>query len=282
MNVQKKLAFKIIRIQLQVLSKVSPRLTGKQSFRLFTTPIALPGHKRISRFNTYEPLSFQWNNLCIRGYRCNAGAPKKALILHGFSSSVHTFDHFIEPLIQQGYEVLAFDAPAHGHSEGKTAHALDYASVITHILQLYGPLDAYIAHSFGGLGLALALENISVAPDVKVVFLAPATETTTAIQKGMWMLGIQNQKIQEALEKEILMVSGKPAQWFSIRRAVQFTRAKILWIHDADDDITPISDVHPIINEKHPHIRFHLTNGLGHRKIYRDPEVIEHIVSFLS
>jgi esterase/lipase len=282
MNVQKKLAFKIIRIQLSVLSKVSPRLTGKQSFKLFTTPIALPGHKKISRFNTFEPLAFKWNNLWIRGYRCNAGAPKKALILHGFSSSVHTFDHFIDPLIQQGYEVLAFDAPAHGESEGKTAHALDYAAVITRIHQLYGPLDAYIAHSFGGLSLALALENISVAPHVKVVFLAPATETTTAIRKGMWMLGIQNQKIQEALEKEILMVSGKPATWFSMRRAVQYTRANILWVHDADDDITPIDDVHPIINEKHPHILFHLTSGLGHRKIYRDPGVIQHIVSFLS
>lgn len=282
MNVQKKLAFKIIRIQLQVLSKVSPRLTGKQSFRLFTTPIALPGQKKISRFNSYEPLSFQWNNLWIRGYRCNAGAPKKALILHGFSSSVHTFDHFIEPLVQQGFEVLAFDAPAHGRSEGKTAHALDYASVITRIQQLYGPLDAYIAHSFGGLGLALALENTSVAAHVKVVFLAPATETTTAIQKGMWLLGIQNKSIQQALEKEILTISGKPAAWYSIRRAIQYTRANILWIHDMEDEITPISDVHPVIKEKHPHIRFHLTCGLGHRQIYRDKEVLEAIVSFLK
>ena len=35
--------------------------------------------------------------------------------------------------IKQGYEVLAFDAPAHGQSEGKTSNLLDYMEMIRKI-----------------------------------------------------------------------------------------------------------------------------------------------------
>lgn len=280
MNVQKKFAFKVIRIQLNLLSRISPKLTGKQGFRLFTTPLTLPSLKKTSSFQSHEAVSFVWNGLRIRGYRCNAGAGRKALILHGFSSSVHTFEHFIQPLINAGYEVLAFNAPAHGDSEGKRAHAIDYANVIKTINQEFGTIDAYIAHSFGGLGLALALEELS-GDNVKAAFIAPATETTTAIRLGLKMLGVENNRVKTALENEVQCISGKPASWFSIRRAIKNTRANILWIHDEDDDITPISDVFPVQNDKHSHISFLFTSGLGHRKIYRDHAVMQHVINFL-
>lgn len=281
MNVQKNFAFKIIRIQLNLLSRISPKLTGKQGFRLFTTPISLPTVKKTSSFQSYEQVSFLWNRLHIRGFRCNTGAPRKALILHGFSSSVHTFEHFINPLIEKGYEVLAFNAPAHGDSDGKRAHALDYAAVISEIGKHFGPIDAYVAHSFGGLGLALALENIS-AENVKAVLIAPATETTTAIKAGLKLLGVDNKKVGLALENEIQTISGRPAEWFSIRRAIKNSNASFLWIHDADDDITPLSDVMPVQDDANPNIEFIFTSQLGHRKIYRDETVMEHVINFLS
>lgn len=280
MNVQKKFAFKIIRIQLNLLSRISPKLTGKHGFRLFTTPISLPTINKSSAFLSHEPISFIWKNLRIRGYRCNAGSDKKALILHGFSSSLHTFEHFIQPLIDAGYEVLAFNAPAHGDSDGKRANALDYADVIKTINQNFGLIDAYIAHSFGGLGLALALEQLS-GDRVKAAFIAPATETTTAIRTGLKLLGVDNKRVETALEKEILFFSGKPVSWFSIRRAIRNTNASILWIHDEDDDITPISDVFPVQNDGHTHVSFYFTSGLGHRKIYKDEVVMKHVINFL-
>lgn len=282
MNVQKKFAFKIIRIQLNLLSHVSKSLTGKRGFRLFTTPVTLPATRRNSSFDTHIPVSFRWKHLTIRGFRCNPGAAKRALILHGFSSTLHVFDHFIEPLIATGYEVLAFDAPAHGNSDGKRAHALDYAQMIGEIQYQFGPIHAYIAHSFGGLGLALALEDKPVLKGTRVVLIAPATETTTAIKSGLQMLGVHNSIVEKALENEIFSVSGKPASWFSVRRAIRYTNAEVLWVHDEQDDITPYADVQPLMQEAHPHIDFYITQGLGHRKVYKNTLVVERIIRFLQ
>ena len=81
------------------------------------------------------------------------------------------FEHYVQPLLEKGYEVLAFDAPAHGQSGGTTITAMVYRDMIIHIHDHYGPVDSYMAHSMGGLALALAMEKIKhdntmpVSPD---------------------------------------------------------------------------------------------------------------------
>ena len=84
----------------------------------------------------------------------------------------------MEPLENKGYEVLAFDAPAHGDSEGSTVNAIEYSEMIKKVIELYGPVEAFIAHSFGGIAISLALEQIPHDANTKIVFIAPATETT--------------------------------------------------------------------------------------------------------
>jgi hypothetical protein len=56
----------------------------------------------------------------------------------------------------------------------------------------------------------------------------------------------------------------------------------ILWIHDKDDDITPLDDVKPIIETNLPNIEFMITSGMGHRKIYKDNQVVKKVVDFIS
>ena len=58
-------------------------------------------------------------------------------------------------------------------------------------------------------------------------------------------------------------------------------RASVLWIHDEDDDITPWADALKVKEDDHPNIKFVITKGLGHRKIYRDETVIKETVKFL-
>ena len=58
-------------------------------------------------------------------------------------------------------------------------------------------------------------------------------------------------------------------------------RAKVLWVHDEDDDTTPLKDVLKVKAENYPNIEFLITKGLGHRRIYRDNKVTKTIVDFL-
>jgi len=225
-------------------------------------------------------MHFKIDNMNVQGWLWNHPAVRKVLILHGFESTVVNFDKYIKPLIAKGYEVLAFDAPAHGRSEGKQINAPLYQRTILEINRRFGPVQSFMAHSFGGLAVCLALEEISHSPDYRLVLIAPATETTTAIDYFFKFLQL-DPALRPEFEKVIIKKSGVSPDWYSIRRAMKHIRAKVLWLHDEEDDTTPVSDVLKVRSEKHPNIEFVITKGLGHRRIYRDNKVAKLVIDFL-
>ncbi|MBK8089534.1 MAG: alpha/beta fold hydrolase [Chitinophagaceae bacterium] len=133
-------------------------------------------------FEKAEKLHLNMDGYQLVGYRWNHPQPKKALIIHGFSSTIKKFDHFVSPLLKKGYEVIAFDAPAHGESSGKTVNAFIYRDMIQAVYDKYGPVQSFIAHSFGGLALSLFMEEQKYQDHKKLVLIAPATETESALK----------------------------------------------------------------------------------------------------
>lgn len=215
----------------------------------------------------------------LRGWRWNENQNKKVLIIHGFESSAINFDRYIKPLIKKGFEVVAFDGPAHGRSDGKKITAPIYKKVLMAINHQFGPFKSFVSHSFGGLALALALEEIDHTSSTKAVFIAPATETTTAIESFFKFLNL-DPVLQPEFDRVIIQNGGVSAEWYSIRRAMKHIRAKVLWIHDEDDQTTPLADALKV-KEEYPAIQFSVTRGLGHRRIYRDNNVAKEIIEFL-
>lgn len=282
MNLQKKLALAFIRTKLKSLTVINKRKAAEEAFELFCTPMLDGPVKESAYFKNGEKLEFLLENKKIRGHRFNHPQQHRVLILHGFSSYSYKFEQYIQPLINKGYEVLAFDAPAHGHSDGKTTNAMEYSEMIKKVIDLYGPIQGFISHSFGGLALCLALENLPTDENTKMVLIAPATETSTAIDGAFQMLQIDKEgSLRKAFDDVIYNVSGKPTEWFSVRRALKNIKANVLWIHDEDDIITPISDAIKAKDDMQPNVDFMITKGLGHNKIYRDEQVKNAIVNFL-
>lgn len=281
MKVTQILAINYIRLKFRVFSLISTRKTAAAAFRLFCTPLDKSPKQSPSALKFAEPLHDTFNGKKLKGYRWNSGKPVKILILHGFGSAAHKFHRYVLPLVEKDYEVVAFDAPAHGSSDGKTINALEYKMVIEKIMRKYGPFTGYIAHSFGGLALSLAMEATPHDENTKMVLIAPATETTTAIDAAFKLLKLKNKKVRSAFEDIIVQMSGKPAAWFSINRAMQNIKASVLWIHDEDDDSTPLKDALKTKEKNYPNVRFIITKGLGHKKIYRDESTKNQVFEFL-
>jgi len=280
MKLAQKIAIGYIRARLNMLAVVSPARAAKQALALFNSPQYKSKRTAPDIFKTSERQVFKLNGKKVTGFRWNHPQDKKLLILHGFESSCYKFEHIISRGIKQGYEVLAFDAPAHGQSEGKTSTLPEYIDMIRKVASLYGPIDAYICHSFGGLALAHYLETVKHDQNTRVVLIAPATETTTAIDSFFRFLQL-NDKVRKEFETLIYQRSGVKAAHFSIRRAMKHIKASVLWIHDEDDQITPVSDVLRVKEKNYPNIEFLFTRGLGHSRIYRDSEVKKKVFSFL-
>lgn len=279
MSLSQRLVKNYIRAKFAFLSSISKRKAAEKAFQLFCTP-QYRNRKKLPRiFEQAEKLHFTFHNYRIRGYRWNHPADHKILILHGFESSVINFDRYVKPLIKEGYEVLAFDAPAHGRSTGKEINVVIYKDFVVYINQHYGPVKNYMAHSLGGLALGIALEEIKHDETYKAVFIAPATETTTAIESFFKFLKL-DEHVRQEFDDVILQKSGHSPEWFSIARAAENIKAKVLWLQDEDDQMTPMKDVTPIMKKRHSNFQFRISKGLGHRRIYRDNQSYKAIIDF--
>ncbi len=280
MKLSQRLALRYIRTKFKLLSSISKKKAAREAFELFCTPQRRHKKALPRIFDRAEKLQLTVEGIAITGWRWNYPAPRKVLIIHGFESSVTNFDRYVKPLVKKGYEVLAFDAPAHGRSGGKTINAPLYKKTIREINKRFGPIQSFLAHSFGGLAISLALEEISHTADYRLVLIAPATETSTAIDTFFKFLRL-DPLLRNEFERIIVQTSGVSSGWYSVKRAMKHIRARVLWIHDEEDDTTPISDVLKAKEENYPNIQFVITKGLGHRRIYRDNQVTKLIIDFL-
>lgn len=280
MKLSQRLAIGYIRTKFKLLSSVSKKKAAEKAFDLFCRPQRRNVKPLPKIFEEAEKLHFKLEGNVVNGWRWNHPAERKVLILHGYESSVTNFDRYIRPLLKKGYEVMAFDAPAHGRSGGKKINAPLYKKMILEINKKFGPVQSYMAHSFGGLAVSLALEEISHTADYRLALIAPATETTTAINSFFKFLKL-DPAIRTEFEKIIIKAGGVSSEWYSIKRAMKHIKAKVRWFQDEDDEVTPLGDVLKVKDENYPNIEFVITKGLGHRRIYRDNKVAKSIVDFL-
>jgi pimeloyl-ACP methyl ester carboxylesterase len=274
-----KLAIKYIKGKFRLLSALSKRKAAEKAFQLFCTPQFRNKKKIPAVFESGEKINLTINNDTVRGYRFNHPSDKKLIICHGYESSIINFDRYIKPLVKKGYEVLAFDAPAHGRSSGKRINALIYKNMLLAIDKQYGPIKNFIGHSLGGLALSLFLEETPHDEAYKLVLIAPATSTTTAVNHFFKFLEL-DEGVRTAFDNKIKEINNHPPSWYSVARAADYIRAEVLFLQDKNDEMTPLSDVKPIINKNYPNFRFIISEGLGHRRIYRDSGSFTSIIEF--
>ncbi|MEO5681094.1 MAG: alpha/beta hydrolase [Chitinophagaceae bacterium] len=280
MKLGQKLAVNYFRARLNLLAVISKQKAAEKAFNIFCTPFYKTKKQAPPVFDKATPLHINVKGNMLRGFKWNSGGTKRVLILHGFESSCKNFDAYIKAFIKKDYEVLAFDAPAHGVSGGKYITLPLYIDSIESIYYNFGGIQSFMAHSFGGLALAHFIERLPNNANIKLALIAPATETKTAIDSFFRFLQL-NEAVRAAFEKLITKKSGVESSYFSIPRALENIKADVLWVHDRDDDVTPLKDVEPVMKKDYPNITFLITEGLGHKKIYRDSQVINEVVNFL-
>jgi pimeloyl-ACP methyl ester carboxylesterase len=281
MGLKEKMILGYLRTKFNLLSILSKKKAAAAAFKLFTTPQIRVQKDLPPVFTQAREIDLEFLDYKVKGYAWNATAVKKMLILHGFESTSLNFAQYVTPVVEKGFAVYAFDAPAHGRSTGETVNAMVYRDFIKTVNEKFGPFKYFICHSFGGLALSLALEQMPHDESFRVVFIAPATETTTAVDQ-LFRLFRLKPSLRDAFEAYIKKIGGYGSDWFSVNRAAENIYAKLLWVHDRDDDMTPLSDVKPVMNKKFPNFEFYITEGLGHRRIYRDNKVVDKVVSFIT
>lgn len=264
---------------------VAPAVGGKIAFELFCTPF--PKYKKTKApaiFHQAKAISLQLNNHTkIKGYTWQATKPngKTVLICHGYASYFYKFEQYIQPLLKQGFTVMGFDAPAHGKSEGRFINAIIYKEAVEAIINSFGPIDHFIGHSLGGLTVSLIAEQLADQEKHKIVLIAPATNTTTTFNSFFNLMHF-SPVIREAFLQELKARTQLPITYFEVDRAISQYKGPLLWVHDKEDRICPFKDLEKFTKLAPNNIKFLITNGLGHNKIYKTQSVLEQIIQFLA
>ena len=143
------------------LQLISKRAAVLYAARLFTTPIKHKIPKREIEMDTnslQQKVSIPSIQKEVIVYQYGT-ADKKILLVHGWSGRGTQLVKLADEFIKLGYSTISFDAPAHGKSSGNQSIMTEFIASIMEIERLYGPFEAAIGHSLGGMSLLNAVKD---------------------------------------------------------------------------------------------------------------------------
>jgi len=277
------LIFAARRVGLGITSRLAPGLARRWATHLFCTP---PRHP-------HPPIEKEWLergqrfDVTVRGGRVAAwrwggdgtDGQRRMLLVHGWGGRGTQLWAFIEPLRAAGYEVITFDAPAHGFSGRRYASMLHFAQAIQAVTESVGGVHGIIAHSLGGAATNLALARRWIKPE-RVVTIAAPTDFDGYSRLFARQLNV-SEAVRDAMQKHLEHRLGY--RWKDLEggclAAGNSTPALI--IHDRGDKEVPFSAAQRIASHWQGALLLP-TDQLGHRRILRDAGVVARAVEFLA
>ena len=282
---------------LRALDHGAPELAARLAERLmFRTTRRATSPWEFAALATAEPFTTRSASGLVRAWSWGSGPP--VVLAHGWNGRGSQLAALVDPLLDAGYRVVTFDAPGHGASPGYESSLVDFANaldaVIDEVRPPFGRVHAVIAHSMGGaaatysmsrharsplLGLERALRDNGL-PVSRFAFLAPPVDVRDFIRGFAKRTGI-GEDTTAALRRRVETRFGVPLAELDAVAAAQDLDAPLLVVHDEQDREVPVRCGKQLA-AAWPGARLHLTDGLGHGRILRDPKVIDLIVDFVA
>ena len=271
---------KIILVTGKFLSFISTNLAVQFAAKLFTTPIK---HKIPKRELEMDSKSRQ-ETIFIPSIRKNivvyhfGASEKKMLLVHGWSGRGTQLVKFAEAFVKLGYETISFDAPAHGKSPSSSTLMPEFIESILEIDKQFGPFEAAVGHSLGGMSLLNAIKKGLKLN--RLVIIGSGDVVQDIINDFVRKLEL-DAKFNNLLRIHFENKHQLSMDSFSAYHAAKTVDFPTLVIHDQDDDEVPVSCAHHI----HQNLKngaLMLTENLGHRKILGDSKVVQKTTDFIT
>lgn len=267
----------LYRAGFRLMGSFAPHWAAAKAERLFRTPPPRPVgplERSVLAEAVKTYLHSPDGELAV--YRWGQGP--RVLLIHGWGGAAGQFHPLIQPLLRAGFSVVAFDAPAHGASSGELSSLPQFAAATLEVAERYGPFDALVSHSMGGAAASLAMaQGLKVK---RAVYIAPPADAYDWYRKFSRMLGFS-----PALEEETKQRMEEHIDFdFSTLNAETLgpkIETPLLVIHDHQDKEVAWEDGRRTV-ENLPHAQLLSTEGLGHRRILRDPDVMRATLAFLQ
>jgi pimeloyl-ACP methyl ester carboxylesterase len=284
-----------IRAGFRAVSRTSPAIAAVVGEKLMfrTTRHRRPGWERalLDQARSFHVHS-RWGELAAWSW----GEGPTVLLVHGWNGRGSQLASLVEPLVRDGYRVVTFDAPGNGDSPTSTSSLVHFADAIEDVIDavrpVFGTIHAIVAHSMGGAATVVAMSRFQKRPETEIdrvlrdglpverfVFIAPPIDVRDFVH------GFSSY-MELGPESELLLgerIQARFSVGFDALYAPDLARnfdAPLLVIHDLDDREVPFAKGERLA-ESWPGAELWVTEGLGHTRILRDPEVLSRVVHFV-
>lgn len=275
-------ALQVVKFGFGTLGRLFPRAAGKKAFQLFTTPRTRAKHY------TPEPLLAEarifdvlFGKHLLKCYEWGSGA-RTVLLVHGWESRGTALRTFVPPLVEQGFRVVAMDGPAHGDSGGKRVNLRSFGQAVQTVIRRLGDVHGVITHSFGGAATVYALSvlDTSITMDKLVLIGTPnrMEHVFKASIKTMNVPRVAAKHYRRLVEEK----AGMPLVDASLSNiGLRANVGESLIVHDTKDASVSLEAARLVV-EAWPHARMLVTEGYGHYRLMKNPDVIRRVAAFIG
>jgi pimeloyl-ACP methyl ester carboxylesterase len=198
-------------------------------------------------------------------------------LVHGWSGSLGQLTGFVRPLVDQGFQVVGFDWPGHGASEGASSNLFRTGRILHSLESVVGPMHGLITHSFGSAAALWAMREGLVVS--RVVLVAPVARIGQYVDNYTAAMGFSQRQHAAFVHSAEKWLSAPFSSGEPLRLAAS-VRSSIHIIHSEDDREVDLGDAFGLARALNAGVTRKI--GLGHRRILRDREVIAEAVQFVT
>lgn len=275
-------AARVLRPTFRVLERVAPGAASRLALRLWCR-IPAGGRSR----PTQRPAGGQRFEVPVAGSPVVAetwGSGPTVYLVHGWGGRRQQLDGFVGPLVAAGHRVVSLDALGHGESGpgplGRGHGTLpDLADSVAAVVAVGGPAHGIVAHSLGASASALAV--LDGLPADRLVLVAPIADPPGYTAEFARAMGF-GAPVHRGLLHRMERLVGRPLADFDLpARLATATPPPALVLHDQQDKESRYADGETLA-ALWPGAEPAGTDGLGHRRILRDPDVIRRAVDYVT
>lgn len=268
---------KIIGIQLNSLYRINKKKAVIKVYRIFCTPRGgkVKSHQELFLRNA-KATKINHGSIQLQTYHWKNSGPT-ILLVHGWDSNSSRWRDLIELLVNQNYNIIAFDAPAQGNSGGKLLNVPLYSKCIAKMIKMYKP-KYLVGHSMGGMSIFFNEHQQKSNSVEKIVSLGAPTEMKKIIADLQKILGLKP-KLMSNVEDYFADKFEYRFEDFATKNFVKSVHQECLIIHDVYDKVVPF-EAGEALHTQLPNARFIKTEGAGH-SLNRN-YIYQHILDFLA
>lgn len=261
---------------LRTADQLAPDMAARLAVHLFFTPFPtklgarrrVPAPWQLDRLHTGRE-SF---TLLRHRPRHDAAERPRVLLVHGWAGDALQMKPLAEALAAAGFEPVLMDLPAHGRSEGWRCTMPQIVRSLHEAQACVGPFEAVVAHSMGAVASLHAMAAGLLSPQ-RLVALAPSSPPESVLRWFGEAFSLRPgllARMRARIElDERMALEQFEAPWLGARVA-----APVLLVHDRGDRMAPFGNSETLAGAL-PAAQLHATEGLSHRRILSDPQVID-------